>query len=300
QVFCSPGISSRELFGPIRGVCKNWLSAVDNMPCAAARRKVALVCAGQTGGGGDGGGGDGGRGGGGEGGCGGGGSGNEGAICGDGVDRVDPREGLAGGGRGGGRGGGGGVAGSGAALLGRGGGRRGRMLDHLAATRVLCSEWGGGSGGGDRGRGGGGGGSGNSSGGGGGGGSWGGWEAFALAVATSSSQDRLPLCCWAVRPLMAQNRLGTTTTTTTTPIGNTVIREGGSGAPSCPGLPRGEVIELLCLMLCALRSLEGGGDRRGGGGGGSGNAWQGRAQGSARLKGDLLVCARVLENWDVR
>ena len=62
------------------------------------------------------------------------------------------------------------------------------------------------------------------------------------------------------------------------------------------------MIELLCLMLCSLRSLEEGSNISGGGGGGGGGgtAWYGQAQGSVRLKGDLLVCARVLENWDVR
>lgn len=151
--------------------------------------------------------------------------------------------------------------------------RRDRMLGHLAATRALCVEWGlvaapesntsgakfntskaRGSGAGKISAPGG----------------WSGWEAFALAVVTSSSVDRLSLCCWAVRPLMSLGRVDAT-------------------GLSCPGLPRGEVIELLCLILCALRSLER-----------DGAAWVGLAEGSVRLKGDLLVCARVLENWDVR
>lgn len=45
-MFCCPGISSPELFGPIRTVCRRWQVAVDAMPCASARREVALVCAG--------------------------------------------------------------------------------------------------------------------------------------------------------------------------------------------------------------------------------------------------------------
>lgn len=144
-------------------------------------------------------------------------------------------------------------------------GRRRRMLRHLEATSALCEEWRLLAGGGTASRR-------TRSRGGGGGGSWSGWEAFGLAVATSASRDRLSLCCWAVRPLM----------------GGDAAADGAgrhSGAPACPGLPRGEVIELLCLMLCALRSLDSG-DRGGGG--------------SVRLKADLLVCARVLENWDVR
>lgn len=168
--------------------------------------------------------------------------------------------------------------------------RRSRMLGHLAAVRVLCSEWGllqatadegGGGGGGTRARGG----KGRDDGNGGGrsgrgnsdsaGGNWSGWEALALAIVTSCSQDRLSVCCWAVRPLMGGGGSG--------------VGGGRTAGFYCAGLPRGEVIELLCLMLCSLRLLEGGGA-----------AWAGQAEGSVRLKCDLLVCARVLENWDVR
>lgn len=211
------------------------------------------------------------------------------------------------GGGGGGRGGGAGRGAGGEEGRGASGGKRRRMLRHLDATRVLCREWrlvreggvasssrrdasasatGSGGGGGGRGSGGGHGGR--------GGGSWSGWEAFALAVATSASRDRLSLCCWAVRPLMGGDSASAPST-----------YSGGVGGkeeegqrqrrprappppPSCLGLPRGEVIELLCLMLCALRSLGGGGGRRSG------------SEGSVRLKADLLVCARVLENWDIR
>lgn len=328
QVFCSPGISSRELFGPIRGVCRSFLRAVDAMPCAAARRDVAKACAGvQPGGGGeptaqegdkgprergegesaaavgldpsfpdgDGGrrvGSGGGGGGGGTGGCwwdtvrarlvrGG---GFTECAAGDILGRLewaaeqeeDDEEGGC-------PAGGGGTAASSAVPTaaddhdpggdtGEGagggalGGRRRRILRHLEATRALSEEWGlvVGPGGG----------------GGAGGGSWSGWEAFGLAVATAASRDRLSLCCWAVRPLMGEDAAPT-------------AAAGGGGddrqrrrSPACPGLPRGEVIELLCLMLRALSSLEGGGARGGGG--------------FVRLQADLLVCARVLENWDVR
>lgn len=164
---------------------------------------------------------------------------------------------------------------SGSGGNGSGCGRRRRMLRHLEATRALCEEWGLLAGVGHAGSGGGGGG------GSGGGGSWSGWEAFGLAVATSASRDRLSLCCWAVRPLLGVDACD----------GDSGSRKEGRrrSGPLCPGLPRGEVIELLCLMLCALRSLEG----EGGGGVGGGG-------GIVRLKADLLVCARVLENWDVR
>lgn len=159
--------------------------------------------------------------------------------------------------------------------------RRRRMLRHLDATKGLCEEWGllagAGAGAGAFRR------AGNGAGAGAGGGSWSGWEAFGLAVATSASRDRLSLCCWAVRPLMGGDG------DAAHGVGGDGDSGGGKGrkrgAPRCPGLPRGEVVELLCLMLCALRSLEVGG--HGGGG-------------FVRLKADLLVCARVLENWDVR
>lgn len=172
--------------------------------------------------------------------------------------------------------------GSGSRGDGSGRGRRRRMLRHLEATRALCEEWRlqAGTGHAESSGGGGGGGSGA------GGSSWSGWEAFGLAVATSASRDRLSLCCWAVRPLMGGD---------TTDGGTGGDGDGDSGVgkgwqrkgPPCPGLPRGEVIELLCLVLCALRSVAGEG-RVGGGGG------------VVRLKADLLMCARVLENWDVR
>lgn len=105
--------------------------------------------------------------------------------------------------------------------------------------------------------------------------SWNGWEALALAAVTSSSEDRLPLCLWAIRPLMGSDDA----------IGSEAGGRGGGRGRGrwCPGLPRGQVVELLCLILCALRSLD-----------------EGRAVGSARLEGDLLACARVLENWDLR
>ena len=212
-----------------------------------------------------------------------------------------------------------------------GGGRRGRMLNHLAATRVLCVDWGllpvagngcaaggrgGGGGGGRRRRRGRGDGSGDGRGGGSGpgsddevgGGSWSGWEAFALAVLTSSSQDRLPLCFWAVRPLMGQDHADCSSGSSSSGSGSsggTCMRNGHRGiggrrrGPRCPGLPRGEVIELLCLMLCALRSFTGGSNTNNSGGGG-GSELHGQARGSLRLTADLLVCARVLENWDVR
>lgn len=148
--------------------------------------------------------------------------------------------------------------------------RRNRVLGHLAATRALCIEWGlvavdgvtkgrghdtaGGSisNGDDR--------------------SWSGWEALALALVTSSSRDMLALCCWAVRPLMGSS-------------GGKVFK--GKKVFLCPGLPRGEVIELLCVILSALRPLED-------------NAESIIPLSSTRLKGDLLVCARMLENRDVR
>ncbi|CAN0101944.1 unnamed protein product, partial [Hapterophycus canaliculatus] len=295
QVFCSPGISSRELFGPIRSVCGNWMRAVDAMPCATARRDVAKVCAGESvaarqqekGGvreecrrGNQGRGTDEGSassrpfgddldgGGGAEQEAGGAAASAEVAII---VDDGASEEGNREAGRGGGDG------------IPCGGGRRRRMLRHLQATRALCDEWGllvgatsataaaaasvatpcfsprsASSGGG--------------------GGGWSGWEAFGLAVVTSASRDRLPLCCWAVRPLMGGDA-------NNTDDGISSVIEGRRRSPSCPGLPRGEVIELLCLMLCALRSAEGGGAR---------------ARGTVRLEADLLVCARVLENWDVR
>ena len=380
QVFCSPGISSRELFGPIRGVCGNWMRAVDAMPCAAARREVAKVCAGELVGDGstnplsEG-----------KGKAGSGGSsnsnrevGNRGGAESDGrtgktesqeeglepnvpssrntpdggrgSDPVQPEQGPSPGsvpgvggvdvgvggrqtqrwwdtvrarlvrgggftecaaedllarlewaaeleddGDGGDLGEGGGTVGSAIETGthgddvadatvddsssrrggdGNGCGRRRRMLRHLEATRALCEEWGLLAGRGHAGKGGGG-----AS----GSGSWSGWEAFGLAVATSASRDRLSLCCWAVRPLLGADAFD----------GDS--GGGGKGrrrrGPLCPGLPRGEVIELLCLMLCALRSLEGEEGSGGGVGGGGG---------FVRLKVDVLVCARVLENWDVR
>lgn len=395
QVFCSPGISSRELFGPIRAVCRSWRQAVDDMPSVAARRIVALACAGQTGdpssaainkmpshplGKPSGGGGVGGderdggtqsasasgfpgsphvafsRGGGSsdgvvsgertgaaeegeearpvvEGGCDrwwnlvrerfveGGGfaecdaedvlgrlewaaeeeapgledddgeAGDEGAFPAPGARNDAPGRLAVDGGVGEGGGGGG-----------QGGGRsneqgavhewenewaessprrrKRRILGHLTATRTLCA---GGRGlttaavvpdkaagtGRDaevsgrkgaaavRRR------------------SWSGWEALALAAVTSSSEDRLALCLWAIRPLMGSDDA------TGSRVGG---RGGGRGRGRwCPGLPRGQVVELLCLILCALRSLD-----------------EDRAAGSARLEGDLLACARVLENWDLR
>ncbi|CAM9340718.1 unnamed protein product, partial [Scytosiphon promiscuus] len=373
QVFCSPGISSRELFGPIRSVCGNWMRAVDAMPCAAARKDVAKVCAGEpvdarkqmdkegvreerrrakgeggrrkgevlgpshyhgeaiggsrqsdaTVAGPEGtpgvgkGEGDGYR-------SSGGGQMRKGAPCWwdvvrarlvqgggftecaakdvlerlewaaeleedeDEVDDLDdsgganPEEGGAaassgvpgsdhndGGEESNGEEGGGGGNDDGIPCGGR---KRRRMLRHLHATRALCEEWGllKGAAGTATGP--------SSSGGG-----WSGWEAFGLAVATSASRDRLSLCCWVVRPLMGgdtddRHNMGTD-------------REGRQWrqrrGPSCPGLPRGEVIELLCLILCALRSPEGGSTR-------------GARVGTVRLEADLLVCARVLENWDVR
>lgn len=377
QIFCSPGISSRELFGPIRSVCGNWMRAVDAMPCAAARRDVARVCAGEP------------------------------------VNARQKREGVPGdqkeergrgkgslrshgeeadgtgnndddddhdatvtasqrtSGRGKGkshsngrkrawcwwdvvrarlvRGGGftectakdvlqrlewaaeheeededdvddggvfanqgqrGGSAASAVAVptsdddddagavreesnsemggegsgngddgIPCGGGKRRRMLRHLRATKALCEEWGIPDGAASA----------SSSGAGtapscrasctsGSVGGWSGWEAFGLAVATSASRDRLSLCCGAVRPLMGGD--------TKDNHHNSRVKGGQHHCrgPSCPGLPRGEVIELLCLMLCALRSAEGGG----------------AGGGAVRLQADLLVCARVLENWDVR
>lgn len=148
--------------------------------------------------------------------------------------------------------------------------RRNRVLGHLAATRALCIKWGlvavdgvtkgrghdsadgSISNGDDR--------------------SWSGWEALALALVTSSSRDMLTLCCWAVRPLMGSS-------------GGKVLK--GKRDFLCPGLPRGEVIELLCVILSALGPLED-------------NAESILPLGSTRLKGDLLVCARMLENRDVR
>lgn len=364
KIFCSPGISSRELFGPIRAVCRNWLQAVDAMPCASARRRVALACAGQTldsalehgkkgvdvvvesrggqsarhslsvdgdlvekkGL-----------------------SGSSDSLWGSGTQAIPlskspmfhdgAKEGsdsssagattaVATGESGTGRndwwstvrsrlagGGGGGrftecdaegvlrrlewaaeqdedgamvrVTADDARISGDDGGvqevdsgpgdesqaRRNRVLGHLAATRALCTEWGlvaregaikgrghdpaGGS---------------NGSVSSGDGRSWSGWEALALALVTSSSRDMLTLCCWAIRPLMGSS--------------------GGKGfkgkkAFLCPGLPRGEVIELLCVILSALRRFEE-------------NTESGLPLGSTRLKGDLLMCARILENRDVR
>ncbi|CAM9988488.1 unnamed protein product, partial [Ectocarpus fasciculatus] len=292
QIFCSPGISSRELFGPIRGVCGNWMRAVDAMPCAAARREVAKVCAGEPT----------------EAGHGGREHEDEKGGEGDEPSEASPSggkfRGRSGGGGGGERDGGGddedGAAvsamatgdddgGGGQAEQGNVSGcgkRLRRMRRHLDAVKVLCEEWGllGAGGASAAASSGGGASSGSRS----PLGSWSGWEAFGLAIATSASRDRLSLCCWAVRPLMGED---TAADGSGGDDGSGGVQGRQRQAPSCPGLPRGEVIELLCLMLCALRSMEGGG-------GGDGPMAQ--ADGSARLKADLLVCARVLENWDVR
>ncbi|CAM9815047.1 unnamed protein product [Ectocarpus sp. 4 AP-2014] len=295
QVFCSPGISSRELFGPIRGVCGNWMRAVDAMPCAAARREVAKVCAGEpteTE--------DGGR----EQEDEGGGKGGEPSEAspsaeqedddGDGDGGVTDEGGAAVSAMATGDddGGGGGQAGQG--NVGGASKRQRRMRLHLDAVKVLCEEWGLLGAGGACAAASSGGGASSGSGNGGGVGSWSGWEAFGLAIATSASRDRLSLCCWAVRPLMGEDAADSSSGGVD---GGGEVRGRHRQAPSCPGLPRGEVIEILCLMLCALRSLEGSG---GGGGGGGGDEPMAQADGSTRLKADLLVCARVLENWDVR
>ncbi|CAM9279754.1 unnamed protein product, partial [Discosporangium mesarthrocarpum] len=101
----------------------------------------------------------------------------------------------------------------------------------------------------------------------------GGWEAAALALVTACSEDRLFLCRSLIQPVLQGGVRGE---------GRQGLRSGsGGGGRTCPGLPRGELIELICLTLHVLD------DRAG-------------AAGALRLKGDLLVCARALENWDIR